>query len=222
MRKIIFVTCTYQRPGRLAFFERHIDRLMSKIDHYRWIVIEDGDRIDPELQALIGKYNSTYLAAGPTKDKGNFQRNAALEYIRDNKIDGVVYSLDDDNLVYPELCRELRKVFGVAIFPVGNLGPTGIEHPVIQHKKLVDWNAGWKQRRYPVDMGGFAFSSSLIFHLPSPIWRHRGVAGETEFLERLAPNIDQVDFSLCHWNKMCFVFHNEPLEAALQPVAIPQ
>jgi hypothetical protein len=210
-QKIIFVTVTYKRAGRIEFLQRHIDFLISKITNFRWIVVEDGDRTDDEVAALLDGYNATYLNIGPTKDKGNVQRNLALEYIRDHKLEGVVYNMDDDNLVYPALCDELRKVNRVSIFPVGNLGSVGIERPVIVGNSIIGWMAGWTERKYPVDMGGFALPSQFLFDKPSPIWQHEGIGGETEFIERFAASIQEIDFSLCHWNKMCLVFHNEPL-----------
>jgi hypothetical protein len=211
MRDLIFVTCTYQRPGRLDFMRRHIRTLMSQIDRYHWIIVEDGDSLDAELRTVVEGWNATYLHIGPTRDKGNAQRNLAFERIRDQRIDGVVYSLDDDNLVYPELAAELRRISKVGVIPIGNLGPDGVERPVIRDRKLVRWNSGWTERKYPLDMGGFAFDSRLIFDSPSPIWNWRGFAGESEFIDRLISSVDEIDFSPCHWNHICLAFHNEPL-----------
>jgi hypothetical protein len=52
MRDLIFVTCTHERPGRFEFVQRHIRTLISRIDNYHWIVVEDGDRLDPEGGAI--------------------------------------------------------------------------------------------------------------------------------------------------------------------------
>ena len=38
-----------------------------------------------------------YLAHGPTRSGGNAQRNVALKLIRDGRLNGIVYQLDDDN-----------------------------------------------------------------------------------------------------------------------------
>ena len=46
---------------------------------------------------------------GPRRG-GNAQRNVALRYIRDQRLDGVVYNLDDDNAYHPMVWNELRKV----------------------------------------------------------------------------------------------------------------
>jgi Glycosyltransferase family 43 len=124
-----------------------------------------------------------------------------------------VYNMDDDNLVYETLCRELRKVTRFSVFPVGNLGPDDIERPIVRDGKILGWRCGWTERKFPVDMGGFAFPARLLFDLPSPIWPHAGIGGESEFISRFVESADGIDVSLCHYNKMCLVYHNEPLDS---------
>ena len=211
MRDLILVTCTYKRPDRIDYMRRHIRTLISQIDNYRWIVVEDGDSRDPELAALLEGWGAIYLNIGPTRDKGNVQRNLALEYIRDHRLDGIVYSLDDDNLVYPALADELRRINKIGIVPIGNLGPDGIERPVVQDCRVVRWANGWTERKYPVDMGAFAFDSRLIANRPSPIWSWTGFAGESEFIDSLIGSPDELDLSPRHWNHICLAFHNQPL-----------
>lgn len=211
MRDLILVTCTYRRPGRLDFFRRHIRRLISQIEHYHWIVVEDGDLPDPELSILLEGWNSRYLHIGPTRDESGTQRNLAFECIRDLRLDGIVYGLEDDSLVYPELADELRRISKVGIVPVGNLGPNGVERPIIENGRLLRWDSGWAERKYPVAKGGFAFDSRLIFEVKSPIWDWRGVGGESEFIDKLLRPSGELDFSPCHWNQVCLVFNKEPL-----------
>jgi hypothetical protein len=210
---IIFVTCTYRRPGRIAFLRRHIDRLISKIDNYLWLIIEDGEAIDPDVATLIAGLTAIYIPFGPTRDKGNRQRDIAYQVIRMRRIDGIVYNMDDDNLVYPELCRELRKVSRFSIFPVGNLGPTLIERPIVVAGKVIGWSVGAPDRKFPVDMGGFAFPSHVLFDAELPLWQHDGIGGESEFIARFNESVDSIDASLCHFNMTCFVFHNESLDS---------
>ena len=52
--------------------------------------------------------------------KGHAQRNLALRYVRDLRMDGVVYNMDDDNAYAPSLWAELRKlhVGRVGVFAV--------------------------------------------------------------------------------------------------------
>jgi len=214
MRDLILITCTYRRPGRLDLFRRHIRTLISQIAHYHWIVVDDSDVPDAELGILLAGWNSRYLNIGPTRDQGATQRNLALECVRDLRLDGIVYSLEDDNLAYPDLAGELRKVSKVGIVPIGNLGPNGIERPVVENGRLVRWDSGGPERKYPVAQGGFAFESQLIFDAPSPIWKWRGAGGESEFIDALIGSAADLDLSPCHWNRVCLAFHKEPLGPA--------
>ena len=212
-RHLIFVTCTYKRPQRIAFLRRHVDRIFSKISDYTWIIIEDGATVDPDVATVTAGLSVILGAVGPTRDKGNAQRNLAFEIIRDRRIEGVVYNMDDDNLVYGLLCQELRKVTRFSVFPVGNLGPFGVERPVLIDGVMKGWIAGWSERKFPVDMGGFAFRSEVLFDRPSPLWRHAGIGGESEFIANYVESLEEVDLSLCHSNMMCLVYHNEPLDS---------
>jgi L-gulono-1,4-lactone dehydrogenase len=211
MRDLILVTWTYARPGRIEFIRRHVRTFISRIENYHWIVVEDGDGPDPEVQATLKQYNSHYLHIGPTRDNGHAQRNLAFEYIRDRRLDGIVYNLDDHNLAQPELAAELRRITKVGIVPLGNLGPHKIERPIINQGRFVRWDSGWAERKYPVAAGGFAFDSRLIFNAPSPIWSWRGIGGESEFIDKLVGSTDELDFSPCNWNQVCLVLNKEPL-----------
>jgi hypothetical protein len=213
---IIFVTCTYKRPHRIALLRRHIDHIFSKINNYTWIVVEDGFELDKEVSILLSGLNSVYLCIGPSRDKGNIQRNLAFETIRDQRLEGIVYNMDDDNLVYGALCKELRKIDRFAVFPVGNLGPVGIERPIIFEGSFRGWSAGWIERDFPVDMGGFAFPSRVLFDCSSPIWTNMAIGGESEFIARYVNSVNDLDFSACHFNMVCLVFHNEPLDSPIR------
>jgi hypothetical protein len=210
---LIFVTCTYDRPLRIAYLRRHIEEIFSKIENYTWIIVEDGDSVHPEVQLMTAGLNTVHLHFGPTRDKGHAQRDFALQTIRERRLEGVVYNMDDDNFCYRLICAELRKVTKIAIFPVGNLGPTGIERPVIHEGKLVFWSAHFTERAYPVDVGGLAFPSRFLFDLEPPFWPYKGIVGESELVSRLVEAGNELDLSLCHANRMCLVYHNEPIDS---------
>jgi hypothetical protein len=212
-KHIIFVTCTFDRPGRIAYLRRHIDEIFSSLDNYTWLIVEDGDAVHPDVRTVTVGLNAIHAHFGPTRDKGHAQRNFALEYIRAQRLDGVVYNMDDDNFCYKLICSELRKVETVAIFPVGNLGPTGVERPVIHEGKLVFWSAHLTERAYPVDVGGLAFPSRFLFALEPPFWPYTGMIGESKLIERLVDAGHELDLTLCHGNRMCLVYHNEPVDS---------
>ena len=212
-RHILFVTATFDRPLRIAYLRRHIAEIFSHIDNYTWLIVEDGDAVDPDVRAATAGFNAIHLTCGPTRDKGHAQRNFAMEYIRAHRLEGVVYNMDDDNFCYRLLCNELRKVEKIAIFPVGNLGPVGIERPVIHEGKLVFWSAHFLERAYPVDVGGIAFPSRVLFELEPPFWPWTGMVGESELVTRFVQAGYELDLTLCHGNRMCLVYHNEPIDS---------
>lgn len=202
---LILITCTYKRPNRFNLIKSLSDIIGSTVN-VLWIIVEDNKSIDQELKNILPG-NSIYLAYGPTKDNGNAQRNIALEYIKLNRIKGIIYNLDDDNKIDEKIFDELRKVKNVAFLPVGNLGPNGIERPIVQNGKFIKWDANWNYRKYPVDMAGFAFNSNILNKIESPVWPHKGKAGETEFLEKILKDINDAEF-LCNDCKDVYVWHN--------------
>lgn len=210
MRQLIIVTPTWKRKGRAPYMRRFIDVLKNQ-ENLLWLVVEDGEECDSYLTELFeaSGIRYRYWAVGPTSDKGNLQRNAALEHIVDSRIEGIVYNADDDNLYHPDLFGELRKVERIALLPVGNLGPSGVERPVVKSGRIESWDAGWQGRRYPVDMAGFAFNSSLLAEFERPLWKYKGRGGESEFLEMIGGLSVGFEF-LCDNCTTCLVWHNHP------------
>jgi beta-1,3-glucuronyltransferase len=204
--RLILVTITYERPGRMAMME-HLKSHLDGRDDVDWVVVEDSDRKHPELEAFLPKY-SHHLNFGPTRDKGNEQRNLALQYIHGVGLKGIVYNADDDNKYDPALFDEIKKTKRLSVFPVGNLGPNDIERPIVVEGKFKGWEAGWTERKFPVDMAGFAFHSDLLGLLESPFWSHRGVGGESEFIENFIKSPDELEF-LCNGCSHALVWHNE-------------
>lgn len=202
---LIFITCTYKRPNRFTLI-KNLSNIIGQISDILWIVVEDNDSIDLDIKTILPK-NSIYLYTGPSKDKGHAQRNLALEYIRHNKLSGIIYNFDDDNKYDPKLFEELKKTKRIAFFPVGNLGPFGVERPIIENGKFKDWEANWKSRKFCVDMAGFAFHSDLLKNLDSPMWNFKGMGGESEFLEKIVKDINDVEF-LCDNCTKVYVWHN--------------
>lgn len=212
-QKLIFITCTYNHSSRISYIKYLIKNIISKLNNYVWIIVEDGESIDTELSNLLysSNINYIYMHYGPTRSGGNAQRNFALEYIADSNIDGIVYSLDDDNIYDLKLFDEIRKTQKLSIFPVGGWGRPidNPERPILDNNnKFIKWNSTW-QRKYATDMAGFAFNSNLLHKIKKPFWTysiHGG--GESEFIDRLISNIDEIEFNLCNFNTNCYVYHN--------------
>lgn len=203
---LIVVTATYNRPGRMPMMA-HLKSHLDERDDVRWIVVEDAAEKDPELGDFLPGY-ATHLHFGPTKDGGNAQRNLALEHIRSEDMTGVVYNADDDNKYDPRLFDEVVKTKRLSMFPVGNLGPHGVERPIILNGKFARWEADWAERRFPVDMAGFAFHSDMLKGLESPLWGNSGRGGESEFISKLVASEDEIEF-LCNRCTDVLVWHNE-------------
>jgi beta-1,3-glucuronyltransferase P len=210
MRKILLVTPTYQHQSRLAYIKRSL-KVFCQVESLTWILCEDGASPDPEVNSLLTQstIDFVYLSAGPTSEKGNLQRNVCYSYIRDNKLEGVVYNADDDNLYRPELFELLRKTKKVSIVSVGNLGPAGYEYPILKDGKVAAVSGDWPERKFPIDMSSFAFDASILQNLSEPLWGHSGVGGETEFLSRFLTSV--ADLEVLTDPKNVYVWHNYPL-----------
>jgi len=216
---IIVVTSTYQRKGRMEMMS-HLYGILNRRVDVKWIVVEDGSKKDEHLSSLLPNF-ATYLNFGPTRDFGHAQRNLAFEYIHDNKMKGIVYNADDDNWYNPLLFDEIKKTKRISVFPVGNLGPSGVERPIVKDGKFVKWHAGWMSRKFPVDMAGFAFRSELLGEIKRPFWIHKGRGGESEFISKFVKNPQELEF-LCNQCTMLFVKHNELLKKSFQKIRLGQ
>jgi hypothetical protein len=209
--QLLLVTPTYPRPLRLSFLRRCAEDFRG-VPNLLWIVVEDDVALAADVERLLAESGVThiYLAHGPTRSWGNAQRNRALQYIRDHRLTGVVYLADDDNKYQPPLFDELRRIRRVGILPVGCLGPSGIERPVVRGSRIVGWSADWKGRKYPVDMAGFGFNAALLFEMTGDLWAYQGRGGETEFIERLIGLADQPEL-LCNDCRDCYAWHDLPI-----------
>lgn len=207
---LIVVTSTYDRPGRMDMI-RHLHSMLECRNDVTWVVIEDGSKIDDRLFDLLPKF-AVYMNVGPTKDFGHAQRNLALEYIYENELKGVVYNADDDNWYSPKLFDEIKKTKRISIFPVGNLGPASIERPIVKNGKFVAWHSDWMERKFPVDMAGFAFRSEILKEIDRPFWNFNGRGGESEFISKFVDKPQDLEL-LCNGCSKVFVKHNELLKS---------
>jgi len=98
------------------------------------------------------------------KPRGVSNRNAAIDWIRQHAKSGVVYFADDDNSYDIRLFEEMRHTKKVSMWPVGLVTKTALSSPVVDvDGKVVDFFDGWiSNRKFPVDMAGFAFSVQLL------------------------------------------------------------
>jgi hypothetical protein len=222
--KIILVTPTYKRSGRVGY----IKRMINYINEYNYavivqVIVEDDTYCNTDLYKIIKEnahYATIYIASGPTKDKGNVQRSLAYDLIEQSNSSGIIYNMDDDNGIGQGLFRILSGVSRLAIFPVHNLGPNGVEQPIVENNKIVGWDAGWLSRKYPVDMGGFAFHSDALHLIRKNyrLWDWSGIGGENEMIIKVlsAFNMSDNDIELPSLmlgkNDPYIVYHNLELK----------
>ena len=211
-RRVLLVTPTHEWAGREVAFPH----LVSVIKRQQaglppntlyWAVVEDGPKRDPAVARALSasglphSYESFEGARG--HDWGNPQRNKALEHLADRKMDGIVHFLDDDVEVTPGFLSSVRATEPgrVSVMAIGNLGPHGVERPLYDGatKKFTKFDAGWAERKFPIDMNAFSFDFDLLRGQRRPLfgagrgaYGHEGFGGETEMVERLISRPEQL------------------------------
>lgn len=83
---------------------------------------------------------------------------------------------------------QIRSVQLVGVWPVGLVGGLFVETPLVENGKVVGFNAGWRpERKFPIDMAGFAVSLKLLHSKPDVSFSLYSEGGfqETDFLSQL-------------------------------------
>ncbi len=76
---------------------------------------------------------------------------------------GLVVS-DDDNTYDLRLFHEIRKTRRLSMFPVGLVSGSPVSTPIVQDGQFSGFYVGWDgNRKFPLDMAGFAFSFTLLW-----------------------------------------------------------
>jgi galactosylgalactosylxylosylprotein 3-beta-glucuronosyltransferase 3 len=129
--------------------------------------------------------------------KGVWQRNTALGWLRQNQKNldtrGIVYFADDDNTYDLEIFDEIRSTKNVSVWPVGLVGGLLVERPIVavdgatNKSRVIGFNARWEpNRRFPVDMAGFALSVGMLLKHPNAVFSSYERVGymESHFLSQ--------------------------------------
>nr|CAH0110639.1 unnamed protein product [Daphnia galeata] len=179
------LTPTYRRPEQIPDMTRLAQTLLN-VPAVHWIVVEESTSLSIVIASLLKRYGipHTYLKAQmpdnneqfEVKPRGVANRNVALDWVRSNCKSGVVYFADDDNTYDIRLFEEvsilnMRFTKKVSMWPVGLVTKFGLSSPVVNNKGVVvDFFDGWMaNRKFPVDMAGFAVSVQLILELINDI-----------------------------------------------------
>ena len=90
----------------------HCARVLSTVPNTMWLVAEDAAAPSRAVSRLLAGTGKPYrhIAVGPTRKGGNAQRDALLRLVRDERMQGIVYNMDDDNAWHPSLWTELRRL----------------------------------------------------------------------------------------------------------------
>ncbi|GMI64902.1 IRREGULAR XYLEM 9-LIKE, IRREGULAR XYLEM 9 Homolog [Hibiscus trionum] len=175
LKQLIVVTPTYNR-GFQAYFLNRLGQVLRLVKPpLVWIVVEEKT-VSLETAEILRKTGVMYRHVVSTrnstnvKDRGVHQRNAALEHIERNKLDGIVFFADDDNAYTLELFESLRTISRFGTWPVAMLERSKnkaiLEGPVCNASQVIGWHTNEKSkrlRRFHVDMSGFAFNSTILW-----------------------------------------------------------
>lgn len=169
---IFLITPTYNRITQLADLNR-LKNTLALVPKILWIVIEDSgfksEKIDHFLRSSQIKYVHLNIKSPwdiinpPSIYKGVIQRNLAIDWIRKNNLNGIVYFADDDNVYDIELFEEIRSTKRISVFPVGLVGGLFYEKPKCLNNRIVGWFAYFlPKRKFPLDMASFAVHTNLL------------------------------------------------------------
>ncbi|XP_054013799.1 galactosylgalactosylxylosylprotein 3-beta-glucuronosyltransferase I [Hylaeus anthracinus] len=239
---IYAVTPTFARPVQKAELTR-LAQTFLHIPNFHWILVEDSVKktklVTQFLQNSGLRYTHLAVATplnyklGRTdpnwkKPRGVEQRNAALNWLRDNlKLTdkGIVYFADDDNTYSVKLFHEMEKVRKVGVWPVGLVGGLMVEKPMCDNitNKVIGFNAVWKpDRPFPLDMAGFAINLRLLLENKDALFSYEVEGGyqESEILRQIVTR-DELEPLADHCTKV-YVWHTrtEPPQLSVEQLLI--
>lgn len=192
--KIYVVTPTYTRATQMADMTR-LSQTLRLVPNIHWIVVEDSVRSSTQLATLLAnaKIEHTYIL-GPTPGtvklkrygKGVASRRKALDWVRANAEDGVLYFADDDNSYDIRVFEEMRPTKKVSVWPVGLIFGYGMSTPIVINGKVIGFHDSFiRQRVFAMDMAGFAVSVQLLKEFPNATMEHKLGYLEDSFLRTL-------------------------------------
>lgn len=109
--RLLLVTVSF--PHRLQLLKlSHCAKVLASVPNTLWLVAEDAAAPNLAVARLLQATGKPYrhIAFGPTRQGGNAQRNALLALIKHERLEGIVYNMDDDNAYHPSLWQELRRL----------------------------------------------------------------------------------------------------------------
>ena len=171
---IYFITPTYPRREQVAELTR-LSQTLILAGNVHWIIAEDAYRCSPMVSSILARsvlpythlvspmppmYRKAKLEDNP---RGVSSRRAGLAWVMDNVEEGVIYFGDDDNTYDTRLFQQIALTRAISMFPVGLAQYQGVSSPIVQKGRVVGFSDSWfAQRKFPVDMAGFAISLQFL------------------------------------------------------------
>ena len=90
----------------------------------------------------------------------------------------------------------MRYIRKIGVWPVGLTGWLFYESPVVVNGKVRDWfNTKRTQKKFPIDMAGFAITGELLMNRPNAKFIINETVGfmETKFIESLGVTMDDLE-----------------------------
>ena len=176
---LFFITPTYRRREQVAELTRLSQTLLlahtTQAARLHWVLAEDSPTCSPLVSDLLTRLGlpHTHLASPMPQlyrranlkwvPRGVSSRRAGLAWVLAHAMAGVVYFGDDDNTYDLRLFTQMATTKRVSMFPVGFIGAQGVSSPVVVDGAVVGFSDDWfAQRRFPVDMAGFAVNLTFL------------------------------------------------------------
>ena len=237
---IYVVTATKARLARKADLTR-VANTLRQVPALHWIVVEDAHEPSAlvagilERSGMAGSYSHVSHKSPPIAPdtpwwkvpRGLFQRNFGATFLRtllpkdaDPESLGVLYYADDDNVYDLRIFEQMRYAKHVAAWPVGLVGNLMYEGPVADPAsgRVVDWHAAYNlNRKYPIDMAGFALSVKTVLALTDreevfSVAQNRQHHGqqESDLLKKLVNSWDDIE-PMADMCRSILVWHTKTL-----------
>lgn len=171
---VFFITPTYPRREQIAELTR-LGQTLLLAKNIHWIIAEDSNFCSPMVSELLNRLEIPYThlvspqplmykkAKLKYNPRGVSSRRAGLHWVMQNRKQGVIYFGDDDNTYDIRLFQQIAKTQTISMFPVGFIGVQGVSTPIVKDGKVIGFSDDWfAQRRFPVDMAGFAINLEFL------------------------------------------------------------
>ncbi|XP_063722318.1 galactosylgalactosylxylosylprotein 3-beta-glucuronosyltransferase 3-like [Symsagittifera roscoffensis] len=183
--RLIVITPTYNRPSQIPDLIR-TKQALQLVSNCDWIVVEDANQTNLRVMNYLQDYSSgdffyTHVLTEEKyrEMKGRTQRNMGIQLVEQlyakaesqkrNHAEtnpfrnAVVYFGDDDNSYDSKFLDLLKGTKRLSLFNVGLITNALLEGPLTENNKIIGFQTSWwVNRKFPVDMAGFAINVGFL------------------------------------------------------------